>query len=465
MIRLFKVFVPTSVLALLISEILLIFGAYLAATFLASGPDYDPGIYLFDEYGLARLALVTGVIVAGLYFHDLYTDFRIRSRLVLLQQLCFTIGIAFLVQALTSYARRAWILPKWLMIEGSILALIALYLWRLAFSSTIWKAAGQQRILFLGTSPVVFQIAGHLADHPEFGLTPIGYLEEASGSPPKASKIGRVGYITDVLKAVSDTQPQRIVVGMSDRRERMPVTELLEVRFSGIPIEEIANLYEVIFGRVCTQEIRPSQFIFAIELQPRRPNIRLQSIYMKALVLLALPIVLPLMAVVALVVKFSTPGPILHRQQRVGLNSKLFTVFKFRSMHQNAEVGTGAVWATRNDPRITRAGYWLRKFRLDELPQLFNVLRGDMSIVGPRPERPEFVQMLSEQIPYYRHRHCVMPGITGWAQINYKYGDTIEDTMIKLEYDLYYIKHVSIWLDLIIIFHTAKIMLLVRGAQ
>jgi lipopolysaccharide/colanic/teichoic acid biosynthesis glycosyltransferase len=171
------------------------------------------------------------------------------------------------------------------------------------------------------------------------------------------------------------------------------------------------------------------------------------------------------MAIVALIVKFTSTGPILHRQRRVGLHDHEFTIYKFRSMYADAEARTGAVWASKNDPRITPVGRWLRLLRIDELPQLFNVLKGEMSIVGPRPERPEFVKTLSEQIPYYRQRHCVRPGITGWAQINHKYGDTIEDTITKLEYDLYYIKNLSPSLDLYIIFHTAKTMLLLRGSQ
>jgi len=164
-------------------------------------------------------------------------------------------------------------------------------------------------------------------------------------------------------------------------------------------------------------------------------------------------------------VKLTSRGPVVYRQHRVGLKGAEFEVFKFRSMYENAEEGTGAVWAQKDDPRITPLGRWLRSLRLDELPQFFNVLRGEMSIVGPRPERPEFVQTLSEQIPFYRQRHCVKPGITGWAQINHKYGDTIEDTIAKLEYDLYYIKNLSPSLDLYIIFHTAKVMLLSRGSQ
>ena len=171
------------------------------------------------------------------------------------------------------------------------------------------------------------------------------------------------------------------------------------------------------------------------------------------------------MLIVALLVKMTSRGSVLYRQKRVGLNGHVFTVYKFRSMYSDAEARTGAVWAKKDDPRITPLGKWLRKLRLDELPQFWNVVTGDMALVGPRPERPEFVETLSQQIPYYRQRLAVKPGITGWAQINHKYGDTELDAMIKLEYDLYYIKHVAPALDAYIIFHTIKVMLLSRGAQ
>ncbi len=171
------------------------------------------------------------------------------------------------------------------------------------------------------------------------------------------------------------------------------------------------------------------------------------------------------MLVVAIAVKLGSKGPILYRQRRVGMNGRVFTLYKFRSMYTDAESRTGAVWATKDDPRITPVGRFIRKVRLDELPQFWNVVKGDMAIVGPRPERPEFVELLSQQIPYYRQRHAVKPGITGWAQISHKYGDTELDAMVKLEYDLYYIKHIAPALDFYIIFHTIKVMLLQRGAQ
>jgi len=219
-----------------------------------------------------------------------------------------------------------------------------------------------------------------------------------------------------------------------------------------------------VFGRVSTRDLRPSQLIFSTELGPRQSSMALQTFYSLIISVIGIVVTLPVMLMVALIVRFTSPGPVLFRQRRVGLNGAVFTLYKFRSMRADSEAKTGAVWAKKDDPRVTPVGRWLRKLRLDELPQLFNVLRGEMSIVGPRPERPEFVAVLQEKIPYYRQRHCVKPGISGWAQINHKYGDTVEDAMIKLEYDLYYIKNMAVSLDVYIMFHTAKTMLLARGA-
>jgi exopolysaccharide biosynthesis polyprenyl glycosylphosphotransferase len=218
--------------------------------------------------------------------------------------------------------------------------------------------------------------------------------------------------------------------------------------------------------RISTHELRPSQLIFSSSgLGPNRKNVLLQTTYSLAIAAAAAVIAAPLMLLVAALVRLTSPGPALFRQQRVGKNNRLFTLYKFRSMVVNAEAYSGPVWATPGDRRVTLVGHWLRRFRLDELPQLFNVLKGDMSMVGPRPERPEFVADLEQRIPYYRQRHCIKPGITGWAQIKHKYGDTIEDTIMKLEYDLYYIKNLAPALDAYIMFHTAKVMLFSRGAQ
>jgi sugar transferase (PEP-CTERM system associated) len=463
MIRLFRVFIPASVVALLVSEVILTFTCYVVATFLVL--DVDPEVFLFYDNGWLRITLVVTCLMVGIYFHDLYTQFRIRSRILLLQQVIVVVGVTFLTQALLVYLRlRELILPTWLMIVGSSLTLIFLPLWRIFFSSVVMKAMGSERVLFLGTSSVAQEIVQHLLEHPETGLLPIGYVDNVDGETEIAgAKI--LGRICDLRTIVEQFRPDRIVVGMSERRDRLPVNELLEMRLSGIHIEDALSTFEATFGRISTNELRPSQLVFSTELGPNPTGVMLQSIYSMIIAVVATAIALPIMALVAVAVKLTSTGPVIFRQRRVGKNDVPFVLYKFRSMYANAEAQSGAVWAKKDDPRITPIGKWLRKLRLDELPQLFNVLKGDMSIVGPRPERPEFVKELEQRIPYYRQRHCVKPGITGWAQINHKYGDTIEDTIRKLEYDLYYIKNLAPALDAFIMFHTAKVMLLSRGSQ
>src|SRR5579884_1324335 len=464
MVRLFRVFIPASVLGLLISEAALIFSCYVVASFLLL--DTDPQIFLLYDNGLWRIALVVACIMLALYFNDLYWQFRIRSKLLLVQQMCFVVGIAFLTQAMLTYLRRPeWTLTKWIMILGSGLALVALPAWRILYGTLIMHhALGAQRLLFLGSSAVVRDIAQEILERPEFGLATIGYVDDvADGEKLPGGPL--LGPIANLSAVVEETRPDRIVVGMNDRRGRMPVHELLDLRFGGIAIEEAQRTYETVFGRVCVREVRPSQLIFTPELGPRRSGLIMQRVYSTIIGAVLSIVLLPFFPVIALIIKLSSPGPVLYRQQRVGLDGRVFTLYKFRSMYRDAEARTGAVWATRDDPRITPVGRILRKLRIDELPQFFNVVRGEMAVVGPRPERPEFVATLSEQIPYYRQRHSVRPGITGWAQINHKYGDTFEDTIRKLEYDLYYIKNLAPTLDLYIMLQTFKVMLLSRGSQ
>lgn len=464
MIRLFKVSIPSAIVALIVSEAILIFSCYLLAVYVTV--DAAPDIYLLDDNGLWGILLITLLILIVMYFVDLYEDYRSRSQIALVQQYCLVIGVAFLVQALLNYGRwNTLVLPKWTMVYGSVGALVVLPLWRLTFTTVLLKAVGARRLLFLGSSRAVQDIIQRIFERPELGLAAVGYLDNDPSGPLELCAATRLGSVADLDTVVSEEKPDAIVVGMTERRQNLPVERLLELRLSGIHVEEASTTYEAVFGRVSTRDLRPSQLIFSAELGPRGQSITIQSAYSFAMALLVLVPALPVMLIVAILVKLSSPGPILLRQQRVGFNGAPFTIYKFRSMNANAEAKTGAIWAAKDDPRITPLGRWLRKLRLDELPQLFNVIRGEMSVVGPRPERPEFVAVLQEKIPYYRQRHCVKPGITGWAQINHKYGDTIEDTMIKLEYDLYYIKHLAWSLDAYIIFHTAKTMLFGRGAQ
>ena len=254
-----------------------------------------------------------------------------------------------------------------------------------------------------------------------------------------------------------------VVVALDDRRRHLPTEALLRCRLAGVSVQEREALYEHITGKIAVEAMRPSYLIFnegfgsslPAEIAKRTLDIVLSTI--------GLLLTWPLMILTAIAVRLDSPGPILFTQERVGRDGVSFTLYKFRSMRSDAETATGPVWATEDDPRITRVGRFLRKSRLDELPQLFNVLAGDMSLVGPRPERPVFVEDLAKKIPYYNQRHIVKPGVTGWAQNNYRYGSTIEDALQKLQYDLFYIKNMSLLFDLSILFTTIKTVVLRKG--
>jgi sugar transferase (PEP-CTERM system associated) len=463
MIRLFRVLVPVGALTLLLSEIFLISAAFVVAAYFFS--PQDPGYYLFYDHGISNIAFILCAMLAALYAQDLYTDIFVQSGAVLLLQLCVTVGVAMLTQALISYVNSGLRMPLHVMVPGVVLAASAIFCWRLLFSRYAHDVVGRDSLLLVGGSDMLTDIASYIVGHPELGLQVAGYVDDSHefGAHLPGGKV--VGRIADLRDVVTATNPARIVVGMPERRSRVPVADLLELRFAGRIIEEAPAAYERVCGRVAVKELRPSQLIYSGELGPRRQTLTHQRVSNFLAALVAAILASPLIILTWLAVRLSSKGPALYRQVRVGMDGAPFTAFKFRSMRVDAEAGTGAVWASKDDPRVTPVGGIIRKIRFDELPQLFNVMRGEMSIVGPRPERPEFVRTLSEQIPYYRQRHCVRPGITGWAQINYKYGDTLEDVVTKLEYDLYYIKNMSLSLDAYIIFHTVKAMLLSRGAQ
>lgn len=461
MIRLFRVFIPASVLALLVCDIILEFLCFVVATHLVL--DADPFLFLTDEGGLTRIALVVATITAGLYLSDLYERFRIRTRLELVQQMCVVIGGALLFQALLIYLNREWALPRWVMLVGSLLCLIVLPAWRVAYASLGARAFGGERLLYVGLSETARKVAEHFRDHPELGFQNVGYLDNQRHD--NVDFLPWLGLPQEVKQVAGRVKPDRIAVGALNRHDAAPLHSLLELRVAGMVVEEISSLYELAFGRVCIHELRPSQLVFSGRFGASRSALALRDLYSWVIALMGTLITLPLMAVLAAAVKLTSRGPVLYRQTRIGIGGKPFVLYKFRSMWTDAEANCGAVWAVKDDPRVTPLGKWLRKYRLDELPQLFNVLKGDMAIVGPRPERPEFVATLSEKIPFYQQRHCIKPGITGWAQISHKYSDSLEDTVTKLEYDLYYIRNLSPSLDAYIMFHTAKVMLLGRGAH
>jgi len=462
MLRFLREILPSNVLTLAITEAVLVFSCFVAASFLLL--PVDPVVYLLYDGGLGRISIAVASILTGLYFHDLYSQIRVSSRLLLLQQVLQVTGISFLFQALLYYANSGLILPRWLMMLGGGFSLIAITGWRTFYSAVVLRALGEEKVLLLGSNSLVEEIARHIREHPELGMKVAGYVDEQA-SPAldrHAEHLGPPGRLRELAEKL---EPDLIIVGLAERRNRTPMADLLELRFSGIRIQEAATAHERVAKTVSLRELRPSQLIYTGGLGPRPGMVTLQAAYSRVIALAGLVLASPVMLLAAAAVRLTSRGPALYRQTRVGWKGRPFTLYKFRSMRADAEEVTGAVWATKNDPRVTPVGRWLRRLRVDELPQFINVLKGDMSLVGPRPERPEFVASLSKQIPYYRQRLFVRPGITGWAQINHKYGDSVEDAARKLEYDLYYIKNLSPALDAYIIVQTMKTVLLQRGAQ
>jgi len=461
MIRLFRVFIPTSVLGLFISETLIAAACYVFAYWILGAEEFE--VYFLLEDGVARTAIVVATLIFGIYWSDLYEDVQVSSALQLYQQFCLITGVAFIGQALVGYLNGQLIMPRWQMLIGSALFIGVAPAWRLAYAPAALRILGRSRVVFLGANELACEIATHIKLRPQTGYLAAGYL---APEPVESQDLGPyLGPPSRIREVHAEIKPALVAVGLAERRGQMPVYDLLDLRLHGARIQEAGALYELVMGRVSLRALRPSTLVFSDEIGPQRMNVALQRVYSFLIALVGILVAAPVMLVVALLVRLASPGPVLFRQARVGLHGRVFNVLKFRSMYVDAEARTGAVWARKDDPRVTPVGRWIRRFRLDELPQLFNVLRGEMAVVGPRPERVEFVRTLTEQIPFYGQRHFIKPGITGWAQINHKYGDTLEDTITKLEYDLYYLKNLSLSLDLYIMFHTAKVMLLSKGSQ
>jgi sugar transferase (PEP-CTERM system associated) len=273
-----------------------------------------------------------------------------------------------------------------------------------------------------------------------------------------------LGTAADLPRLIVEHEIDRIVVSLTDCRGRLPMRELLQAKLAGIRVEDAATTYERITGKILTEGLKPSSLIFSDGFRVSGRTRFVKRLLDVLLAGVGLVVAAPLMILTALAIQIESGGPVLYRQERVGENGRLFTLFKFRSMRTDAENGL-PLWAKENDDRVTAVGRLIRLSRIDELPQLWNVLRGDMSFVGPRPERPYFVQRLVQAVPFYVERHAVKPGVTGWAQVKYRYGASIEDAIEKLRYDLYYIKHLSIAFDLTIVIDTVKVILSGKGAK
>jgi sugar transferase (PEP-CTERM system associated) len=457
LIRLFHVYYPIRTLILLLGEALIVWTSFLVAVVVALRE--DSYVVLNYEGGYLKLFIFTAVVLLCSHWFDLYDIARLNTKGELYFRLFMVLGLLAFVMAGISYVRPDLLLGGHSSVLGLLILTLALFGWRLSYGWLVQLPMLVERVYVLGTAERAQRLVQGLRQNPETGV------EIASWTGKLEGAVTRESVAEHLMEVVKKQKVHRVIVAMPDRRGTMPMKELLELRMQGVQIEEATSWLERISGKIEIENLNPSWLVFNDGFRRSPSFIFLRRLFSIAISLVGLILVAPLIPLIMLAVRLDSEGPVFYTQTRMGKGGRLFKVVKFRTMRLDAEFGTGPQWAGDNDPRVTRVGRLLRTSRLDEIPQLWCVLKGDMAFVGPRPERPEFIEMLSKEIPFYGVRHMVRPGVTGWAQIKYRYGSTVEDAREKLQYDLFYIKNASIGLDLLILFQTIKTVLLRRGAQ
>ena len=461
MIRLFKHYIPHAVILLGLIDIALLIAVGEAAWRLrASQIEMDLGP-LSDRMGqlIGYTAVVlTAMIAVGVYGADSLRSMRFATARLLVAVSLGIIAITFLDFILGGH--NFWRSTLAYAMFGSVIVLL---LNRLIVGGILGASAFRRRVLVLGAGMRADRLR-KLSEKPESGFVIVGYVTMTESEPVIAEAIPR-GAIHNLTRHVENLGVSEVVLALEERRNALPLADLLRIKTTGVHVNDFSSFIERETGRVDLDSVNPSWLIFSDGFSSGRAISsvakRLFDVFVSALLL---TLTAPLIAVFAVLVKLDTKGPAFFRQTRVGLFGQDFDVIKLRSMRTDAEAN-GAQWATKDDPRVTRLGKFIRKVRIDELPQTWSVLKGEMSFVGPRPERPEFVAELEEQMPFYAERHMVKPGITGWAQINYPYGASVEDSRHKLEYDLYYAKNYTPFLDLLILLQTLRVVLWHEGAR
>ena len=420
-----------------------------------------------DEHGILKALIIAGVCQTCLYYADLYDLRQVADRRDLFLRMVHALATASLILAVTYFWFPSLIIGRGVFMLAAGLVALFVTSWRVAFEWVSHNVAPRERLLLVGTNDGAVTLARELFDRRrELGVEIVGFVD------PDPARVGApvlnpgvIGTIEDIPSIVRARGVDRVVVSLADSRGKLPMDKLLEMKLDGVSFDHLAAVYEAYTGKIAVENLRPSWLIFSPGFKKSRLLSASKRLMDIAVATIGLAVALPLMALVALAIRLTSSGPVLYHQKRVGQHGRIFVLHKFRSMKVDAEAETGAVWASKTgDVRVTPIGGWLRRVRLDELPQLWNVLKGDMSFVGPRPERPEFVGALTRDIPFYGQRHLVRPGLTGWAQVRYTYGATHEDALQKLQYDLFYIKNLSIALDLFIILATVKTVLRGKGA-
>jgi sugar transferase (PEP-CTERM system associated) len=453
-------------IVLIAGESLLLTASVAASSYVRLGPDAWSTFVAAD--GIFKIVLVVGVCQLCLYYADLYELRGLTSFRDLLVRLLQALGATSLILAGIYFWSPDWIIGRGVFLISVVFMISLVVGWRAAFAWLTQRVAPRERLLLVGTSTAAIELARELfARRQELGVDIVGFIDpdpERLGAP--VLNPGVVGSIDDIPLLVSRLNVDRVVVSLADARGKLPMDKLLDIRLeSGVTFDHLASVYEEYTGKIAVENLRPSWLIFSEGFRKTRVLLATKRAIDLVVSAVGAVIAAPIMLLVALAIRCTSQGPIFYHQRRVGLHGQVFTVHKFRTMKIDAERHTGPMWSTANDDRITRIGRLLRRTRLDELPQLWNVLLGEMSFVGPRPERPEFVSQLTEKIPFYGQRHVLKPGLTGWAQVRYTYGASVEDAIEKLQYDLYYIKNLSVALDVVIMLETIKTVILRRGAR
>lgn len=441
-----------------------IFVSVSLAYFLLSS-NLEHNVILLQDIAYRGLA-ITLFAQFCLYILDLY-DMRIAFTVPeIFFSVTFTTGLFYIAMGVFILTVREFYIEKNMFYLAGLFVFLFLIGWRLVFHSYINTQLYATNVLVLGSGERASEIAKLVEGSRRLGFNLVGILgrdgDGATGHPANPSP----EYpLRDLKAAVEEGNVHQVIVAQEEKRGQLPIKELLDLKVRGINIVEWPEFVESLVGKIPVKSLPPSFFVFNGGFSVNYTSKRISELFSFVFSLTSLILLSPLFAVVAILVKMDSEGPVFYFQERVGEKGKIFNLIKFRTMIKDAESGSGAVWARDGDPRITRLGRYLRRFRIDELPQFINVVRGDMNVAGPRPERPEFVRVLEDKIPYYSIRHSIKPGITGWAQVKSSYSGTIDESRDKLEYDLFYLKNKSFQFDLFIIFKTIKTLILGRGAR
>jgi exopolysaccharide biosynthesis polyprenyl glycosylphosphotransferase len=460
MIRLFNAYFPTRTLLLTVTEAILVTLGFVLAVEFWAGTTVDANIYLLYENGLGRIGLVVGVFVLLMYYFDLYDSIVLSNRREVVTRLVGVLGCSFVSLAVLYYAFPDVRLSGSTLWIGVAIVGTAVPAWRKLFFVLNRSARFSERAILYGDGPLAWPLLEEISNRSELGVRVVGFV----GQYPSTTRTVPRFDESDLEDVAQQHNVQRIVVTMGDRRGKLQVEKLLKLKARGVRIQDGPEYYESITGKIPLESLRLSWLLFSPGFHVRTALRLYKRVFSIVLGSLAILVTSPVMLLAAIAIRLDSHGPAIFRQKRVGEHGKLFTVFKFRSMYEGSDQKK-LTPVEYGDPRVTRVGKWLRRTRVDELPQLFNIVKGDMAFVGPRPFVPEQEEECAARIPLYKERWLVKPGATGWAQINRGYNATLEDNREKLAYDLFYIKNVSFGLDLFIMFSTIKILLLGRGGR